>query len=111
MPERYLGQTPREGARARKTGTPSGKYPSEAHLGVREGAAPRKTGAPREAYPSESQLRPREGNKAKLGQAGDAGTPDIPAANKVPPVITRPTPRPNDIAAPGGSVPRQRPPK
>jgi hypothetical protein len=30
-----------------------------------------------------------------MGKAGDAGTPDIPAPNKVPPIIGKDSPRPN----------------
>lgn len=111
MAQRYLGPEPRNGAKARKTGVPSGKYPNEAHLAPRQGARARKTGDAVTQYPSDAGLTPRQGFRAKMSEAGDPKRPDIPSPNVVVPKATRPTPRPDDIAAPGGRVPRQKPPK
>lgn len=102
---------PQAGAVPRKTGTPQGKYPDEKHLTPDKGYEARKTGAPVKPYPDDSQLKPREGFKAKMAKAGDDKTPDIPSPNLVQPKATRPTPRAEQLAFPGVSVPAGTPRK
>lgn len=93
---RNESQPPRPGYEPRKTGTESGTYPSEANRQPRPAAAGRPgTGSPVTKYPEEKGRAPEKGFEPNLSRAGDAGTPDIPASNKVPPIIGKDSPRPN----------------
>ena len=88
---------PRPGFEPRKTGTESGTYPSEANRVPDPAAGGRAgTGSPVTKYPEESGRVPdKRAASAALSRAGDAGTPDIPAPNVVPPIIGKDSPRPN----------------
>lgn len=92
----YEARHPRPGYEPRKTGTESGKYPSETNRVPDPAAAGRAgTGSPVTKYPEEKGRVPERGYEPKLSRAGDAGTPDIPAPRKVPPIIGKDSPRPN----------------
>lgn len=90
---------PRAGYEGRKTGTPSGRYPSEEHLRPDKGYEARPTGTKPTTYPNDSRLTPRQGFKGR-GSTGDGDRPDVPAPNTVEPIAWRETPRPDDLNAP-----------
>ena len=92
---RNEAHTPRPGWEPRKTGTESGKYPSEANRQPDTPVGRPGTGSPVTQYPAEKGRVPEKGYEPAMGKAGDAGTPDIPAPNKVPPIIGKDSPRPN----------------
>ncbi len=97
MASETKGPRPRPGYEGIRTGVPSGKYPGEPHLRPEQAAAGRpSTGSPVQKYPNEAGLVPeKRAASAAFDRAGDASRPDIPAPDKVPPVITNPSPRPN----------------